>query len=653
MKITFKTTTHRLLSVLLCGALLWAGFSAQPFFLGPGLSAAAAEMAATQTDILLPNENQPLTATATSQWMNIVCAFKLTRNDLVDIHFTVGVDETVSSDTDFWSYDYAPAVTFDEISVDTAPDDDRVAEVTIVSEDGAFPSDTALFYCYFNSQDTYANAVASIQKDFLGGYKQDNTWLSANDESALTMQPIMVGDVNGNGAIGADDALMILQNVGGGSLSVTQRLAADCNKNGSVGADDALQIQKYVVGNVCSLWDENRVQLPTQHSNHLNDSFVYRLRNKATGEYLSMNPANAMQACAVSNYNPKQQYAKFELKKVANQPYYTLRNKANNTTLRLDNNYNASFNNTTDGFIPMSGYWYLAPSTGGYELVSYPLQDRALTTYGEMLTNGQDCKADYANRGTVWVLEGPSITISYHVDGGYANRFGSAGVANIHTYQQKIATILKNVFHADVTLVNSATAATTSRADGCSYGINSNCSHIAATTCVANCDKSPYNTSHHKNANDMLDYWYTQLPAGERYKIHIIYSGHIPCYVTDENGDGILDTHKATTSSFTLNGITSIYKRVATVYVNPYTNRQYVETLTALHEISHDLGAWNETSNADSDHGNCVLSYNRDNEALYDIFNLEESETTNTLNYSSLYCSSCFNAIVSFLSQNY
>lgn len=649
MKITFKTTTHRLLSILLCGALLWAGFSAQPSFLGPGLSAAAAEMVATQTDILLPNENQPLTATATSQWMNIVCAFKLTRNDLVDIRFTVGVDETVSSDTDFWSYDYAPSVTFDEILVDTAPDDDRVAEVTIVSEDGAFPSDTALFYCYFNSQDTYANAVASIQKDFLGGYKQDNTWLSANDESALAMQPIMVGDVNGNGAIGADDALMILQNVGGGSLSVTQRLAADCNKNGSVGADDALQIQNYVVGNVCSLWDQNRVQLPTQHSDNLNDSFVYRLRNKATGEYLSMNPANAMQACAVSNYNPKQQYAKFELKKVANQPYYTLRNKANNTTLRLDNNYNASFNNTTDGFIPMSGYWYLAPSTGGYELVSYPLQDRALTTYGEMLTNGQDCKADYANRGTVWVLEGPKITISYHVDGGYANRFGSAGVANIHIYQQKIATILKNVFHADVTLVNSATAATTSRADACGAAINSPCpeNHRLTNDCIANCETYPYNTSHHKNANDMLLYWYTQLPTATKGKtIHIMYSGHIPCFVTDENNDGTNDTHKIMSDSYVLNGLTYTDNyRVAAVFLNNFTDRQYVETLTALHEISHDLGAGGR---ADTDHGDCVMSYDRTNRDLYTLFDSGSSS-----DHKALYCGPCCNAIVTYLAQNY
>ncbi len=649
MKITFKTTTHRLLSVLLCGALLWAGFSAQPSFLGPGLSAAAAEMAATQTDILLPNENQPLTATATSQWMNIVCAFKLTRNDMVDIHFTVGVDETVSSDTDFWSYDYAPAVTFDEILVDTAPDDDRVAEVTIVSEDGAFPSDTALFYCYFNSQDTYANAVASIQKDFLGGYKQDYTWLSANDESALAMQPIMVGDVNGNGAIGADDALAILQNVSGTPLTEVQELAADCNKNGSVGADDALQIQNYVVGNVCSLWDQNRVQLPTQHSNHLNDSFVYRLRNKATGEYLSMNPANAMQACAVSNYNPKQQYAKFELKKVANQPYYTLRNKANNTTLRLDNNYNASFNNTTDGFIPMSGYWYLAPSTGGYELVSYPLQDRALTTYGEMLTNGQDCKADYANRGTVWVLEGPKITISYHYDRGYNDRFGTAGVANIHIYQQKIATILENVFHADVTLVNSATDVTTSRADACGATINSPCpeNHRLTNDCIANCETYPYNTSHHKNANDMLLYWYTQLPTATKGKtIHIMYSGHIPCIVKDENNDGTNDTHKTMSNTYQLYGLTYSSSRVAVAYSNTNdSTREDREKLTPLHEISHDIGAGGR---ADTNHGDCVMSYNKDPDTLISWFNSNDST-----DHEKLFCNVCHNAVVAYLAQNY
>ena len=264
-----------------------------------------------------------------------------------------------------------------------------------------------------------------------------------------------------------------------------------------------------------------------------------------------------------------------------------------------------------------------------------------------MISGAQDCKADFAARGTVWVLEGPNITISYHYDGGYDERFGSGGVANIHDYQQKIATILENVFDADVTLVNSATAVTASRADSCSYSINANCSHISATSCVTNCEKSPYNTSHHKNANDMLLYWYSQLPAAAKGKtIHMMYSGHIPCYVTDEDKDGKNDTHKIMASNYVLNGLTYAgNSRVAVVFVNSFTNRQYVETLTALHETSHNLGAGGR---ADSNHGDCVMSYNRDNEILYQFFGSEDVSK-----YNDLYCASCYNAIVTFLAHNY
>ena len=140
----------------------------------------------------------------------------------------------------------------------------------------------------------------------------------------------------------------------------------------------------------------------------------------------------------------------------------------------------------------------------------------------------------------------------------------------------------------------------------------------------------------------MLLYWHQQLPLDVRGKtIHILYSGHVPCLVTDEDDDGINDTHKSPASGYILNGVTYVYQRVATVFVNNFTNQQYIETLTALHEISHDLGAWDDTSPADSDHGECVLSYNRSNSTMHEKFN------SNSLsNHKALYCVSCYNAIV-------
>ncbi len=648
-----KTIRKKLVALTVMVAMLFGVYTALPPRYGSALSNSAIDTTiATMTDIpltpIVPGENEA-TATSTTQVKNILAVVETTRDDLDHIHFEVFLDDTVSTDTHWWSYNYNSCITPGEIYVNTFPDSDQSADITIQA-DSVLPEDTPLVYCYFNSTDTYNNAIASIKKDFLGGYTLNNTWVNATDESVLDMSFIMVGDVNGNNAIGVDDALMILQFVSNDLIPTdAQRLAADCDRDGEIEATDAVQIQKYVVGKVCSLWDDKRIQLPTEHSNSLIDGFVYRLKNKATGEYLSMNKTNTSQACAVSDYDPTEQYAKFELRKVANQSYYTLRNKSNNTTLRLDNNYQVSFDNTTNGFIAMSGYWYLIPVEEGYEMVSYPVQNRALTTYGEISSSTLDCRADYAARGTVWILEGPSITISYHYDGGYDQRCTDDDIAGIGAHQQKIATILENVFHANVTLIDATDNITTSRADGCSYGINANCSHIGATNCLANSEKSPYNTSHHKNANDMLLYWHQQLPLDVRGKtIHILYSGHVPCLVTDEDDDGINDTHKSPASGYILNGVTYVYQRVATVFVNNFTNQQYVETLTALHEISHDLGAWDDTSPADSDHGECVLSYNRSNSTMHEKFN------SNSLsNHKALYCVSCYNAIVTFLAQNY
>ena len=60
---------------------------------------------------------------------------------------------------------------------------------------------------------------------------------------------IKLGDVNGDGKIGADDALEVLKSVVGKvELTEDQVKAADVNKDGNVNAEDALEILKEVVG---------------------------------------------------------------------------------------------------------------------------------------------------------------------------------------------------------------------------------------------------------------------------------------------------------------------------------------------------------------------------------------------------------------------
>ena len=63
-------------------------------------------------------------------------------------------------------------------------------------------------------------------------------------------QPYTLGDVDGNNALSANDALWTLQAVAGNrELSANAALAADADKNGALSANDALFILQAVAGN--------------------------------------------------------------------------------------------------------------------------------------------------------------------------------------------------------------------------------------------------------------------------------------------------------------------------------------------------------------------------------------------------------------------
>lgn len=60
---------------------------------------------------------------------------------------------------------------------------------------------------------------------------------------------VILGDLNGDAAINAGDALVVLKSVAGmETLTETQLVAGDVNKDEAVNASDALQILKYVAG---------------------------------------------------------------------------------------------------------------------------------------------------------------------------------------------------------------------------------------------------------------------------------------------------------------------------------------------------------------------------------------------------------------------
>ena len=79
-----------------------------------------------------------------------------------------------------------------------------------------------------------------------------NCYISSIAQTAYKEETVYkAGDVNGDGAVNAADALLVLQcAVGKADFDFPQKKAADVNRNGVVEAADALLILQHTVGKI-------------------------------------------------------------------------------------------------------------------------------------------------------------------------------------------------------------------------------------------------------------------------------------------------------------------------------------------------------------------------------------------------------------------
>ena len=256
-----------------------------------------------------------------------------------------------------------------------------------------------------------------------------------------------------------------------------------------------------------------------------------------------------------------------------------------------------------------------------------------MTDFGFIKTYAPDCQAAYAEPGSVWELE-PIVTIAYYYDQGYNQRYPN-NKSTLVARQQEIATIIQNVFKLSVAVEEPGNTSTGSFADGCSAGLNANCSCSGrtATTCKTYNGTTTFSKLHHKNASGLLNDWLGHIPLSDRKKIRLMTSGHIPCSVN--NGEN----HEYNGVA----GLANPSSRVAVVYRNQGNDTEYRERLTALHEISHCLGAVGGTVDQHHNNGRCVMSNGstRDNETLLEYWNDK--------NYSALYCTDCKTKVAAYV----
>ena len=242
---------------------------------------------------------------------------------------------------------------------------------------------------------------------------------------------------------------------------------------------------------------------------------------------------------------------------------------------------------------------------------------------------------------------------------------------HLDALQQQTATILSNVFNVDVELETSArfcswsdlcaTHPTTSpTATQVMNALNNNsnllrdgsnndhpCAHCTATCTRTGAVANPtLSNSHHRNGAANLAY-YASKKTNPEPAVWVLFSGYDPCY----NGNG---THEynaiAGLAAGSWQQTNGIWNRPCGVFFDENCEendnaRKYRDRLTALHEISHCLGASKTAySLIDDDHGNCVMSYDRDNSNLVQWF-----DSAAKSDHLKLYCDNCLNAISTFL----
>ncbi|MGI6264686.1 MAG: GDSL-type esterase/lipase family protein [Acutalibacteraceae bacterium] len=131
------------------------------------------------------------------------------------------------------------------------PADRKALNAAITTANGVLAADTPVF----TAQSLQALSEKQIAAVAVNGAVDPAQ--AALDEAAEALTRALddlryvTGDVNGNGQVAADDALMALQAATGKiALSPIEQAAADTNQNGGVGADDALAILQKATGKI-------------------------------------------------------------------------------------------------------------------------------------------------------------------------------------------------------------------------------------------------------------------------------------------------------------------------------------------------------------------------------------------------------------------
>ena len=280
-------------------------------------------------------------------------------------------------------------------------------------------------------------------------------------------------------------------------------------------------------------------------------------------------------------------------------------------------------------------------STGSkqFRLVNYAAKTKTLS-----FDEGKFQYSRCLNNST-WTLVkiNVQVFVDYYYDYGYRLRWQNKEVDDPAISQAAVEKAIENTYH--VSIIMNTPELFRSFADQCAPSVTKDtiiddysCDNAKTPKeCLENAkevDGAHKRSVHHRSDSAALDYLHTI--KGSEKTINMLLSGYMPCSVKRDSNGNILGH-----ATRLIGGIAWNYTCVA---FYPDDNTNYTKPTTVLHEISHILGAVSQNNcPADTNHGDCVMSYNANETTLMNLWNSGE--------YRKLYCNACYNAIVNNMKQ--
>ncbi len=455
-------------------------------------------------------------------------------------------------------------------------------------------------------------------------------------DTGLTIKKVLMGDVNGDGTVSESDALAIMHSIGG-KITITgdYAIAADVDRDGKVDASDALAVLQYSTNKLTSFW--NHGYNSTEENENITSGKIYRMFCYDTGKNLKI-PATG--GVVLSDYERTNNDYKFKITYLGNGLYKIAKKADGTSVLTAGAGGNVSF--ATYNSSNAGQKWYIN-TKGGDDFYLSPLS--AKYTF---LTSSGTTSAEYGYNavGGLWRIYGAEVTIYNYYDNSYVKRHASSGVAPqdyISDCQSKLNAVLESVFDLKVINGNSPTLMQ-SYVDQCTEldpnDLDSYCNRCPNSECVgeaANGEKD-FTKGHHTNFGKNNDYLIKQhAPNTKMKEIFTQTIGHNMCVYKDDG------SHGSYWAGVAFNPRTPDVSGCTVMIENTDSTTREIHSLKVmLHEQSHLLGAGGL---ADTDHNQCVMSYNGS-------WNNTADAIKDSSKYNTIYCNSCKQAIKTYIDNN-